>query len=184
MIISRTLSFGQETETVLSSPENWRSEIIPFPLEFAPQINLVGFEEIRFAPGWPDSNSLEFWTYTFVWYTEKSEALTENKLTKYFSHYFDGLMKVDVQNENDTTGSQKIDKTICLFLKSEKGFNGKIRVYDNFFTKDYLILNIMAKEYFCPELNKQIIRYDISPKDFNHKVWDKFDGVNLKIKCE
>ena len=32
-------------------PDGWRSETIPFPLEFAPSIPHRGVEEIRFAPG-------------------------------------------------------------------------------------------------------------------------------------
>ena len=32
-------------------PAGWRSEVIPFPLDFAPSLTHRGFEEIRFAPG-------------------------------------------------------------------------------------------------------------------------------------
>ena len=74
--------YGQEHETVLGAPENWQSEIIPFPLGFAQEIDLVGFEDLRFAPGWNDPNSQEFWTYMFVWYAEKDSAMTEKKLTQ------------------------------------------------------------------------------------------------------
>src|SRR5262249_653024 len=32
-------------------PEGWRSETIPFPLDFARDLPLEGVEELRFAPG-------------------------------------------------------------------------------------------------------------------------------------
>ena len=55
------ISFGQENESVLSAPDNWLSEIIPFPLGFAQQIEFVGFEDLRFSPEWSDSTSQQFW---------------------------------------------------------------------------------------------------------------------------
>lgn len=184
LTINNLKTFGQEYETVLSSPDNWQKEIIPFPISFAPDIDFTGFEDLRFAPGWSDPASEEFWVYTFVWYIEKDSALTESRLTEYFSNYYDGLMGVDIKNTDDTTNSDGLDKTLCLFIKTTEGFKGKMRVYDAFFTKDYLILNIIIKESFCHNMNKQIIRCDISPKAFDHKVWEIFDDVRLKVKCE
>jgi hypothetical protein len=176
-------SFSQEEETILSAPDNWQSEIIPFPLGFAQGIDLVGFEDLRFAPGWNDPKSQEFWTYMFVWYVEMGSPMTENKLTEYFSMYYDGLMGVDDNNQRDTTHSNNLDKTLCLFLKTNEGFVGKMRTYDRFFTKDYITLNIKVKETFCPETNKQIILCDISPKPFENEVWEIFEDVKLKINC-
>lgn len=182
--IGSFITFAQEVETVLSAPDNWKSEIIPFPLGFAQEIDFVGFEDLRFAPNWTDSTNQEFWTYTFVWYIEKGPAMTENKLTETFNLYYDGLMGADQNNETDSTNTYKLDKTLCLFIKTNDGFLGKMRVYDRFFTKDYMTLNIKVKETFCPESNKQIVLCDISPKDFSHEVWEIFDDVELDVKCD
>ena len=123
--ISSAIIFGQENETVLSAPEDWKSEIIPFPLGFAQSINFDGFEDLRFAPSWSDSTSENFWTYTFVWYVEKNSAMTESKLTEYFNSYYDGLMGVDNKNQADTTNLNQLDKTFCLFVKTNEGFTGE-----------------------------------------------------------
>lgn len=182
--ISCYTTFGQENEAILSAPDNWKSEIIPFPIGFAPSIDFVGFEDLRFSPGWNDSSSKEFWTYSFVWYIETYGAMTESKLTESFKSYYDGLMGVDMQNQADTTNSNKLDKTLCLFIKTNEGFSGKIRVYDAFFTKNYMTLNIKVKETFCPKTNKQTILCDISPKAFDHVVWTIFNDVKLDVKCD
>lgn len=175
-------SFGQETETVLTAPDNWQSEIIHFPLGFAQSIDFVGFEDLRFAPRWSDSSSQEFWTYMFVWYIEKDSAMTESGLTKAFNSYYDGLMGVDHKNQADS--SNQLEKTRCLFVKTDAGFSGEMRTYDRFFTKDYIRLNIRVKESFCPKTDKQIIWCDISPKDFKHEVWGIFKHVKLKVACD
>lgn len=179
-----TFSFAQETESVLSAPGNWKGEIIPFPINFAPDIDLVGIEDLKFAPSWRDSSSQEFWTYTFVWYVDIGPAMSESKLTEYFNYYYDGLMGIDYKNKADSTGLKQLDKTLCLFVKTEEGFTGKMRVYDNFFTKDYMTLNVKVKESFCNSSNKQVIFCDISPQSFDHKVWDLFDEVKLKEDCD
>lgn len=182
-LVSYVYSFGQEHKSVLSAPDNWQNEIIPFPLGFAQEIDLVGFEDLRFAPSWSDSTNQNFWTYCFVWYVETGPAMTETILTEYFNLYYDGLMGVDDNNKADTAKANQLDKTICLFVKTEEGFVGKMRVYDRFFTKDYVMLNIKVKESFCPETNKQIVFCDISPKSFDHKVWEIFDDVKLIADC-
>jgi hypothetical protein len=178
------LNYGQENESILNAPDNWQCEIIPFPLSFAPAIDFVGIEDLRFSPGWSDSTSQEFWAYSFVWCIEMDSALTESKLTESFTLYYDGLMGVDLNTQADTINSNPLDKTLCLFVKTKVGFTGKMRVYDAFFTKDYMTLNIKVKESFCPERNKQIILCNISPRAFDHEVWKIFNDVRLTVKCD
>lgn len=120
----------------------------------------------------------------FVWYIEKDDALTESKLTTYFKSYYDGLMGVNLKNKEGVINPNKLDKTICLFIKTNEGFTGKMRVYDKFFSKDYMILNIKVREPFCPKTNKQIILCEISQKIFDHKVWEIFNDVKLKVNCD
>ena len=107
--VSSTICFCQEKETVLTAPENWQSEIIPFPMGFALDIDFIGFEDLRFAPGWNDAGSEEFWTYSFVWYIETYGAMTESKLTESFNSYYDGLMGVDIKNQADTLNSNQLE---------------------------------------------------------------------------
>ena len=143
--------FAQEIKSVLAAPEGWRKEIIPFPLGFAPSIDFVGFEDIRFSPGWSDAGSDQFWTYHFTWFIDKGENMTEKKLSTTFNAYFDGLMKAVLQGQSDTTNLKQLQKTICLFIKTDKGFQGKVRVFDAFFSKEYVILNFKVEELFCEE---------------------------------
>jgi hypothetical protein len=43
--------------TAWETPAGWRTETIPFPLEFAPSIAHAGVEELRFPPGFLDPES-------------------------------------------------------------------------------------------------------------------------------
>jgi len=175
--------FSKENETVLKAPDNWISEIIPFPLGFAREIEFVGYEDIRFAPRWADSSSQEFWTYTFVWYVDTGPAMSVSKLTQIYNSYYDGLMGVNDNNQTTNKNAVKLNKTISKFVKVAGGFSGTVTVYDRFFSKDYMTLNVKIKESFCPKMKKQIILNDLSPKDFDDEVWKLFDDVKVNVKC-
>src|SRR5690348_7269453 len=52
------------------TPEGWRREVIPFPLDFAPEIGYRGVEELRFAPRFFDPAAPTYWSYAFAWLLE------------------------------------------------------------------------------------------------------------------
>lgn len=178
-----SISFGQKHKSVLKAPKTWLTEIIPFPLSFAPSIPYKGYEDLRFAPNWSDSTHANFWTYMFVWYIEKDVPVTTENLTKYFNAYYNGLMRIDSRNETQFKDAP-LNHTISKFEKTTTGFNGTMEVYDGFFTKQYMTLNIKVEETFCPKKNKQIIRCDVSRQNFDHPVWQLFTQVKLKVKCK
>ncbi len=178
-----TTSFSQEMETVLSAPAGWRAELIPFPLEFAPEIDFTGFVDVRFAPGWSDLNSKQFWTYSFVWHIDAVANMTEEELANLFSTYYDGLMSSVLKSQGDSTNLNKLEKTLSLFVKTETGFVGKVRMFDPFFTKQSITLNIMVEESFCRATNKQTIAFDLSPKPIDDGVWSEFEKIRLVAKC-
>ena len=175
-------SLAQKPETVLAAPDDWPAEIIEFPMGFAQEIDLKGFEDLRFVPGWRDSTSQNYFSYMFVWYVEQDSALTESRLTKYFNSYYDGLMNVDHHNKMDSLKANQLDKTICLFVKTDEGFTGKMRVYERFVSNDYLLLNIKVTQADCKKSDKQIIRCEISPQSFKHEVWKKMAKVKVLLK--
>jgi len=110
--------------------------------------------------------------------------MTESILTKYFKSYYDGLMGVNLKDKEGVINPNKLDKTICLFVQTSDGFIGKMRVYDKFFIKDYIMLNIKVRESFCPKTNKQIVLCEISKQTIDNKVWEIFNDIKLKVNCD
>src|SRR5262245_14582472 len=81
-------------------PEGWRSELIPFPLEFAPSLPHHGLEEIRFAPGFFDPAAPGYWSYTFVWRLDTSPPFDDAVVAAELTTYFRGLIAaVDEKHE-------------------------------------------------------------------------------------
>ena len=162
----------KEEISVLKAPESWRSELIPFPLSFAPSIDFTGVEDIRFAAGWNQPDSPEFWTYTFVWDIEEDPQLTVGKLHELMKAYYDGIMGVDY--------------TMALFVKSceSNAFFGKVRTHDRFFTKEEITLNIKVFSWFCPKTSHHLVRFDLSPQPVDHSIWEKFKEVEVDMTCQ
>ena len=73
-------------------PAGWRTEVIKFPLEFAPTIAHRGFEDLRFPPGFFDPASGDYWSYAFIWRTEDAAQLDAAALGAELTAYFRGLI--------------------------------------------------------------------------------------------
>jgi hypothetical protein len=87
-------------------PDGWRSETIPFPLDFAPALAHTGAEELRFPPGMFEAGAPDYWSYAFVWRTEDAARLDAAALAGELGQYFRGLVagvaadkKLEVQPE-------------------------------------------------------------------------------------
>jgi len=76
-----------------SIPTGFRSETIPFPLDFAPALAHKGVEELRFAPGFFDPAAPGYWSYAFVWRTEDRAALDAQTVGAELTAYFRGLVE-------------------------------------------------------------------------------------------
>lgn len=73
-------------------PTGWRTEVIKFPLDFAPTIAHQGAEDIRFPPGFFDPAAGDYWSYAFVWRTDDDARLDAAALGAELTVYFRGLI--------------------------------------------------------------------------------------------
>src|SRR5262245_48641243 len=73
-------------------PEGWKSETIPFPLDFAPSLAHRGVEELRFPPGFLKAGAPNRWSYAFEWNLQDSADLDADTLGRELVEYFRGLL--------------------------------------------------------------------------------------------
>jgi len=74
------------------TPAGYKSETIPFPLDFAPGLPHAGVEELRFAPGFFDPAAPGYWSYAFTWRTQDPAELAPEALAAELTVYFRGLI--------------------------------------------------------------------------------------------
>lgn len=173
---------SQNLKTILKAPDHWNSEQIDFPLAFAPEIELEGFEDLRFAPGWSDPQSEEFWTYHFTWVLDKPVKLDKDYLEATFSIYFDGLTRTVLNQTTDSSVQEKPEKTISQFQKTESGFTGTIKIFDAFHSMESLTLNCKVQERICTASGKQLVSFDLTPEPLDNQIWNIFK--NVQVICQ
>lgn len=183
-LFASSYSNAQETDVLLLDIDQpWRSEQLTFPISFAPSLEYVGMEEVRFAKGWGKAGSDEFWTYTFLWYLDKDPEITATAIENDIEAYFDGLMTLVGKG----SGLTDIPKANVVFVKEASVSNtyiGKAKVFDAFFNKDIQELNIKATTGYCSKTKKYTVLFTFSPKEFDHNVWKTLDSIKLAVDCE
>ncbi|MFK7982041.1 MAG: DinB family protein [Saprospiraceae bacterium] len=180
-------SFAQTTKTdILKAPANWKKESFTFPLDFAPKLQFTGIEEARFAPGWSDKKSEEFWTYSFAWYVDGNINLTEQRLQTFIGDYFNGLTQV----VGGSKGMKKeaVSNAFAIFMEKEsvnnwQYFEGKVQLFDVFFSEQEMRLNVKVKGLYCEVLDKHLVLFSFAPKAFEDKIWNVFEEVQTVADC-
>lgn len=150
-------------ENKLNLPEGWRPEVIKLPLTFAPDIPITGTEEVRFAPGWGDVDSEEYFSYAFVWFLDDPKDLTIEDLEYFLIAYFDGIMGM-------VGGFEEVG-TFTSLDQDGDFYQGELNTLDGFFTKSELILNFTIEKL---EEGK-VWFFRLSPQPMDHAIWEQLN---------
>ncbi|HWU86592.1 MAG TPA: hypothetical protein VN253_04930 [Kofleriaceae bacterium] len=127
-------------------PAGWRTEVIPFPLDFAPTIAHRGAEVLRFPPGFLDPTSGNYWSYAFLWRTEDPAQLDAAALGAELTAYFRGL--IDAVDEQKRV--QARDEIVARAAPAGAGrFQVTAHVFDAFKTAAPLDLTGTAERRRC-----------------------------------
>jgi hypothetical protein len=169
--------FAQGTGYSLPLPEEWKSETIPFPIEFAPSIPYQGIEELRFTPGWGDASSNNYWAYTFLWFVDGTPIVNASLLNTYLTTYFDGLYHSNNKSSADSTGFTKTNIVMSTTVSGDQEtYSCKISTL-NFLTKKKIEFNVSIHVQPHADAKETAIFFEISPKPFNNPVWVELDGI-------
>ena len=188
LLIYSCVVFGQKEQHigVLTADSTWIKEIIEFPIGFAQEIEFEGFEDLRFPKGWSNQESPNFWSYVWAWSLDNVEYLNIDELEKNIQLYFDGLLGLNSNNNNE----ENFQKTNAIFIKKEttkinNHYIGKVKTLDTRYTKKPMTLNVLVKQHYCKRQKKSIILFRFSPKKFSNGVWKILNEVTLRDNiCE
>ncbi len=176
---------SQESDelSILSTDRNWVKEIIQFPIDWAPDLKLTGFEELRFAPKWSDSLEGGFWSLVMAWEVEATKALTSEEIELNFRAYFDGLM---IPNHWATTFPKPMVLFVPVSTDGKKNtLVGKMKFFDGFHTGKLTTVNIKVETHFCKVKNRAVTVFRISPQKLDHEIWSKLFSITYAdTDCE
>ncbi|MCZ4409048.1 hypothetical protein O3Q51_09525 [Cryomorphaceae bacterium 1068] len=164
---------------------DWGKEFFHFPLHFAEEIPYRGVEEVVFPVNWIKPDSIDFWSYVFVWALEDKQATTAEELEGNLKLYFDGLI-----GGLSRTDQSKLTKTKAQFLpntdlKDSVAFTGELTIFDGFVTQEPLTLHARIYSDYCGEKDQLILLFRFSPLPFEHDIWEKLRTVKVhSTVCE
>ena len=169
----------------LPTPEGWRTETIPFPLGFAPELEYEGVEEVRFAPGMFEAGADDVWTYLFVWWIPESTELSAKTLEQDLVHYYRGL-SLAVAKSN---GFEPEAPTFKARLEPVDGSRtqlklaGQVETFDAFVSRQQTTLNLQVDRVACKDQGKQAFFFHLSPQPTNHPVWKQLAEIQSGFRC-
>jgi hypothetical protein len=131
-------------------PAGWKSEIIPFPLSFAPGVAHRGVEELRFPPGMFKQGDPGYWSYAFVWRTEDVATIAAPILAAELTAYFRGLLASVDEKKQQIKSIEDIVVKVTGEGEGEKRFAITARVLDAFTTAQPVELTGWAQRFACP----------------------------------
>lgn len=170
--------FYQENKklAILTNTKNWNKEIIKFPIDWAPNLKLLGFEELRFAPNWNKPKHNNFWSLIMAWSIDAKAILPNKLIIKNFKGYFDGLMKPNHWAENFP------EPTIKFTNKSGTNAIFTMTFFDGFHTGKVMTVNVKMSQIFCETAQRAFVTFYISPKKQNDKIWKTLKEITVDPK--
>ncbi|WP_254519254.1 hypothetical protein [Aquimarina sp. Aq78] len=96
--------------------------------------------------------------------------------------YFDGLMNTGAITNFSLF--KNIPETESSIKQVDiNTFKGSIKIYDEFFAKEMVTLNVIIKSNYCPIKEKYLVWFYLSPKENSHPIWKELMEIKLNIKC-
>lgn len=168
------------------TPEKWTTETFPLPPAFAPTIQYKGMEDIRFAPGWANPASDEYWTYAFVWWIDGEQTINDTTLANHLQAYYTGLVAGNAKS--NAVAKQKLIPAVAVIKKITTAA-GDIETYKGDITmQDYMDLGLKQLVLHATIHKKQCaghtaLLFQLSPKEETHAVWNGLNKLNTEFNC-
>jgi hypothetical protein len=171
----------------LAAPQGWGIERFAFPIEFAPTIAYKGVEDLRFAPGWSDAKSNQYWAYAFLWYLEGHPEITAQITEKNLTAYYSGLVGRNIDK-------RKIPKEklvpVKVSLKKTTPDNGDLQTFSgtvdmlDYMAQKPITLHCVVHLRTCAgKTNNTFMFYQLSPQPLTSTVWKDLQKLWTTFDC-
>jgi hypothetical protein len=171
---------------MLPIPEGWSTEIMAFPIGFAPKIPFTGEAHLRYAPAWDKPGSDDLWTYAFIWWINDDAVISQPAIESYLWEYYNGVVSNNVI-------SRQIDPTrmvpILVSCKEQKPtpgdkmtFAGTVKMLDYLSIKP-ITLNLTIHAIACAKEKKTGVLILVSPQPATHALWKTLKTLRHDFQC-
>lgn len=168
-------------------PDQWTTETFGIPIDFAPSIPYVGVEEVRFAPGWGDPNSEDYWTYAFLWYLDGKPDFIAKTMEENLEAYYSGLVGRNIVSRKIPKEKVFPVKANFVMANTYEGdlstFEGSVHMLD-YMTQQPITLQCLIHVKECAGKDNTFVFYEVSPKEATHEIWSTLNNIWSEFECE
>ena len=157
--------------------KDWPSETFELPSNFAPDLP-KGIESLRFAPGWRNPISEEFWSYVFAMWIEEP-APDAARVAELLDLYYDGLLLGFAGSAGKDIGIDPVQVEATLI--SPGYFEARMHVIDAFATFEPMDLRVRVSAVTDAN-NRTVMRVQVSPQPEEHEIWRSLEVAVLGIQ--
>ncbi|WP_444924878.1 hypothetical protein ACJJH9_08000 [Microbulbifer sp. DLAB2-AF] len=168
------LLFAEELSTYSEFPKDSKTEVIPFPIEFASDITLNGIEELVFLPGMYKQEKEDFFSYAFSWTHKpvKNQVFGQFEIQDFIAAYYRGLYKA-------VTEGKEYEPAITMEWVDRK-YTGQIKWIEPFVTKKEQTLYFKGDQVNCKKTSELRWYFIVSPQNSSHPVWRELQSIKPK----
>ena len=177
-LVLAPLISAQEPALLPPLPEGWRFEALPFPLEFAPDIELAGLEELAFAPGMFDADSDSYFSYAFAVRIDEDVRIDDAFVTDFLTRYYGGLCEAVAQGRFEF---DRADLGVEVAFDGERYF-ATIDMIDAFVTGEALRLAFELTALPGPESSELFAIASPLPRDA--AIWRELADYRAQWRAE
>jgi hypothetical protein len=165
------------------TPPEWKTETIPFPLDFAPTIPHKGVEELRFAPGFFKVAAPGYFSYAFVWWIEAQQPLAAQTLAAELKQYYQGLCRA-VGGKKYKFDEARYHVELMPAKDTATGWDaltGQASLYDAFGNGQPLSLHLRAYQRNCQGHRAVLVL--ASPQPESAPIWTELHVRAEAFRC-
>lgn len=176
---------GQEANSeFLKSPSNWEFERFALPPSFATNFPYKGVEELRFAPGMFNTDSVNYFSYAFVAQLENTSSVTQEQVKNYLLSYFKGLCAATAKDRKLSIDTSKISVSIQPNKdnsKNEMIYNVVLNVFGVFADGAPVELNAEIKLLHDVKALKTYLVFIASPQQKTAAIWKELYSIQKNV---
>jgi hypothetical protein len=166
----------------------WRMERAAIPGPISTHMTIKGIEDIRFPPGWGNANSEEYWSVAYLLWLERGQKIDAGILQNNLKIYYDDLL-AGAQVRRDLKIAAGVLKPVQVSIKKIKAepddletYTGVIDMFDYLGQKP-IALNYLVHLKACGGQGHIPVFFEISPKPFEHPIWQDLKKSKQKFIC-
>jgi hypothetical protein len=154
------------------APAGWQSERLAFPLDFAPEIELRGYEDLRFAPGMFQPGSDSYFSYALALRLEGDIVVDQPFLSRFLDDYYRGLCATVARERKLDFDPDEVEVAV---RPDGPRYRARIGMIDAFVTGEPLELEIELESRSVPRATEVLGL--ASPLDPEAPIWTELRAL-------